>query len=103
VRSPVATLDEPMVFGDSSFTLGCSLKLAGLVPRGFGPELSALVDTMNIFPDPNTWSVRLRQVLVPLNEHDADLLHRALERSMQPPNAYMAQYISFTARHVDDR
>jgi hypothetical protein len=92
VTSPVVALDEPVVFGDRSFGLGCNLHPTGLAPRGAGPELRALVDRMHVFPDPKTWSVRLRQVLVPLDKHDAGLLHRELEPLMQSLETHMADY-----------
>ena len=40
--SEIATLKEPVRFGERSFPTGCSLDIAGLVPRGEGPEMIGL-------------------------------------------------------------
>jgi hypothetical protein len=100
VTSPVVVLDEPVVFGDRSFGLGCSLSLTGLAPRDSGPELRPLVERMHIFPDPMTWSVRLRWALIPLDRHDAGLLHRELAPSMRPADTQMDSYLRLTTLDV---
>jgi hypothetical protein len=101
VTSPVVTLEKPVVFGDRSFPLGCTLSLAGLAARDAGPELRALVDRLHVFPDPKTWSVRLRRVLVPLDKHDAGLLHRELAPSMRPAADHLHDYVRPSALLAD--
>jgi hypothetical protein len=101
VTRPVTMFDTPIEFGDRSFPLGCSLELKGLVPRGTGPELHVLVNAMHLFPDPKSWSVRLRQVLVPIDAHDADLLDSQLAGRMRPADQALAGYLLPTAVRTD--
>ncbi|MGH9304663.1 MAG: hypothetical protein ACRDZ5_09660 [Acidimicrobiales bacterium] len=86
VTSEIATLKEPVEFGEQSFPTGCSLDITGLVPRDEGPEMIELVDELHLFPSSNlkSWGVRLRRVLAPLDQHDARVLHTKLARVMRP-------------------
>lgn len=85
VTSDIATLKEPVEFGEQSFPMGCSLDITGLVPRGEGPEMVGLVDMLHLFSssNPRSWGVRLRRVLAPLDEHDGHLLHSTLAGVMK--------------------
>ena len=93
VTSTARTLDEPVVFGDHVFPLGCAINITGLVARDYGPELATLVARMHLFPDSNTWSARLRRVLAPLDEHDAALLHEELSTLLGDPATHRDSYL----------
>lgn len=78
VSSPVRVLDEPVRFGDRSFTEGCGLDIRGLAPLRGGVVLRDLVPQLAAFPDTATWSVRMRRAALPLAPDDASLLRQQL-------------------------
>jgi hypothetical protein len=84
VATPVRALDEPVVFGDRSFTEGCGLHISGLAPFRQGLVLRDLVPRLSVFPDPATWSVRMRRASLALPPGDADLLRAELEPLLRP-------------------
>jgi hypothetical protein len=93
VAGPVKSLPEPVVFGDRAFPFGCDLQITGLAARDTGPDLRDLVGKLHLFPDPQTWSVRLRRVLVSLDAHDAAILHSELAPLMKSPPVNRAGYL----------
>ncbi|WP_405668990.1 hypothetical protein [Streptomyces sp. NBC_00055] len=84
VASPVRVLDEPVSFGERTFTEGCTLRIHGLTPIHEGVSLRDHVDRLTVFPHPETWSVRMRRASLPLPPADADLLHDELRPLLQP-------------------
>ncbi|WP_030856148.1 hypothetical protein [Streptomyces sp. NRRL S-37] len=84
VATPVRTLDEPVVFGDRSFTEGCRLEVSGLAPFRDGLVLRDLVPRLSVFPDPATWSVRMRRASLPLPPADAGLVRAELRPLLRP-------------------
>lgn len=98
VTSTVSTLKEPVEFGEQEFPMGCSLDITGLVPRDEGPEMIGLVGDLHLFPssNPKSWGVRLRQVLAPLDKHDAGVLHTKLARVMKPLSDARTGYLDKT-------
>ncbi len=84
VATPVRTLDEPVVFGGRSFTEGCRLEVSGLAPFRDGLVLRDLVPRLSAFPDPATWSVRMRRASLPLPPADADLVRAELRPLLRP-------------------
>ncbi|MFI0348906.1 hypothetical protein [Actinomadura sp. 9N407] len=78
VESVVAALERPVEFGERAFTRGCDLRVEALAPWGNGVELGPLVERLEAFPDPRSWSVRLRRPLLRLPQGDAGLLRDAL-------------------------
>jgi hypothetical protein len=78
VASAVEPLDEPVVFGEREYPIGCRLNVTGLAPRRQGVELAPLVPDLAVFPDPATWSVRMRRTVVPLPAGDVALLRAEL-------------------------
>jgi hypothetical protein len=78
VTSAVSPLDEPVVFGEREYPRGCELRVESLAPWGQGVELRPLVERLDAFPDPRSWSVHLRRPLLRLPKSDADFLLDAL-------------------------
>jgi hypothetical protein len=97
VKSTVAALDNPVQFDAKDFPLGCDLQIAGVVERGQGPVLADLVDELHLFPTSRGWMTRLRNVLVPLDIHDAQFLHRELIQKMLPVARVRSRYIERTS------
>ncbi|WP_329486638.1 hypothetical protein OG618_08210 [Kitasatospora sp. NBC_01246] len=92
VTSQVRTLDEPVVFGERSFTEGCDLRIHGLAPFREGLVLRDLVTRLEAFPDPRSWSARMRRPSLALSTADADLLRRRLEPGLKPYVETVAAY-----------
>jgi hypothetical protein len=69
----------PVNFRGRDFTVGLRFRIERLAPMREGVELAPLVRQLATFPDPRSWSVRLRRALVPLVADDGDFLVRALE------------------------
>jgi hypothetical protein len=62
-----------------------ALDIETLAPFREGLELAPLVPRLRAtFPDPATWSVRMRRALVPLSDKDAKLLGAALQELVRP-------------------
>ncbi|MFJ9479696.1 hypothetical protein ACIRRI_32590 [Streptomyces mirabilis] len=92
VTSEVAVLPEPVSFGDRDFTSGCTLQVHGLAPRREGVVLADLVPRLQVFPKPESWSVRMRRASLRLPEPDADLLRRELQPMLRPRRSVLEQY-----------
>ncbi|MFD6759663.1 hypothetical protein [Streptomyces roseolus] len=92
VTSEVAALPDPVSFGDRAFTSGCTLQVHGLTPRHEGVILADLVPQLQVFPDPKTWSIRMRRASLRLPEPDADLLRRELQPMLRTRTAVLGQY-----------
>ncbi|MEY9815518.1 hypothetical protein RKD21_005775 [Streptomyces albogriseolus] len=92
VASPVRALEEPVVFGDRSFAEGCRLDVSGLAPFREGLVLRDLVPRLPVFPDPATWSVRMRRASLELPPADANLARAELEPLLRPYNGSVGAY-----------
>jgi hypothetical protein len=93
VAGPVRLLPVPVVFGDKEFPFGCELQITGLAARDAGPQLRDMVNRLHRFPDPQTWSAQLRRVLVPLDTHDATIVHSELAPLMKALPINRAGYL----------
>ncbi|MGW3437953.1 hypothetical protein ACWDB3_12330 [Streptomyces bacillaris] len=92
VTSKVSPLQEPISFGDRHFTSGCTLRVHGLAPRHEGVVLADLVPQLQVFPEPGSWSARMRRASLELPEPDTDLLRRELQPMLQPRGPLLGQY-----------
>lgn len=92
LTSDVSTLEEPVTFGERRFTEGCRLRIHGLAPFREGVVLRELVSALQVFPDPASWSVRLRRASLPLPEPDAALLKRELQPLLKPYRSVVSDY-----------
>ncbi|MDC2953020.1 hypothetical protein PO587_00955 [Streptomyces gilvifuscus] len=92
VASSVRVLEEPVVFGERSFTEGCRLAVSGLARFREGLVLRELVPRLSVFPDPATWSVRLRRASLTLPSGDADLVRAELGPLLRPYAETAEQY-----------
>lgn len=71
--------DPPPSFDGREYPHVVELEIASLTPLRRGIELASLVPRLRCtFPDPKTWSVRVRRALVPLDARDAELIAREL-------------------------
>lgn len=93
VASPVEVLSRPVMFNDREFSLGCRLTIERLAPFGRGVELALFVDRLRAFPDPRSWSARMRRALVPLPAADLRLLRRRLEPQLIARAAALPTYL----------
>lgn len=87
-------LDEPVRFGEREFPLAVNLDIRLLAPCREGVVLAPLVERLDAFPDPDSWSARMRRALVPLGKRDADLLEKKLSRVAAPYPGALESYSS---------
>lgn len=84
VEEAANSLRNPVEFGGREFTVGVSFRIERLAPRRQGVELVPLLPRLTSFPDLNSWSARMRRALVPLSEHDGELLAKQLQKAAPP-------------------
>ncbi|MDI9830570.1 hypothetical protein ACWEV9_08530 [Streptomyces albogriseolus] len=84
VSSPVRALDEPVVFRERHFTEGCEFTIHGLAPFRTGLVLRDHVHQLSVFPDPKTWSIRMRRATLPLSPNDTMLILTKLRPYLTP-------------------
>jgi hypothetical protein len=82
-------LTRAVHFGSRIYPIGIGLVIDALAPLGRGIELAPLVPSLESFPDPRSWSARMRRPLVPLAEADAKRLS-ALLKKVEVPYAQAA-------------
>lgn len=91
ITSEVKPLDEPVVFS-RVFTVGCTLDIKALAPARTGLDLAEMVSSLHAFRVTTRWSVYLRRPLVPLDNHDAELLSSRLKPLTRPPAEVLSEY-----------
>jgi hypothetical protein len=71
---------EPVIFSGREYTWVVRLEIEQLAPLRQGVELAPLVPRLaRTFPDPKSWSARMRRALVPIEAADARSIERKLE------------------------
>ena len=88
----VRQLPKPVHIADRTYTHGCRIDVDRAAPPLQGLELAPLVQQLHAFPDPATWSVRMRRTLLTLDDHDARLLRRGLEGHVRPLGEVLKRY-----------
>lgn len=84
VRSPVVHARTAPTFGGRAFPHVLELEIDVLAPLHEGLELAPLVPLLKkTFPDPKTWSARMRRALVPVESGDGAELDRRLRSFVQ--------------------
>jgi hypothetical protein len=102
VASEVVRLENPVVFDDREYPIGCDLKIGPLVPFGHGVELAPLIPQLQAFDGAGSaWSMRLRRPLLALTEHDTILLHRALDGVRRADGTTFDTMAGYTRWFVD--
>jgi hypothetical protein len=80
-------------FGDREFPYVVVLDIETLAPLREGLDVGSLVPNLRrTFPDPATWSARMRRALVPLDPRDAETIDRGLARLTGPYAKAHQQY-----------
>lgn len=74
VLSPLRRRPKPVTIAGRDFTHDCRIAVKSLAPYGTGVDLSALVPQLHAFPDPRSWSARMRRPLLQLPDEDAELI-----------------------------
>jgi hypothetical protein len=104
VSSAAAALAEEVAFRGHKYTVGVDLQIERLAPRRDGVELAPLVGRLRAFPDPRSWSARMRRALVPLPDKDASLLERELAKLAPPyPEALESYAMDLAGSTVGSR
>lgn len=86
-------LPQPIQFGRREYSIGLRFRIGSLAPIREGVELAPLVNVLATFPEPSSWSARLRRALVPLAEGDGDLLLARLQGIVLPYRAALKTYV----------
>lgn len=92
VRGRPGRLRRPVRVGEREFHLAIPPEIELLAPARQGVELAPLVGQLESFPDPRSWSARLRRSLVPLTEKDARLLVSKLRALADPYPEALSSY-----------
>jgi hypothetical protein len=95
VTSAVTPLDQPVDISGRTFPVGCEISVMRLAPLHEGVILSELVADLDIFPNKDTWAIRLRRPLARLTEHDSDLLSARLTPLVLSPNDSLEEYLQW--------
>lgn len=98
VVDPVTRLPRPLRLSGRLFSSGCRLKIDRLAPYRLGLEVAPLVKRLDAFPDPATWSLRVRRTLLRLSDSDARLLEARLERFLVRGGEALDEYLRATAQ-----
>jgi hypothetical protein len=93
VTARAAPLQTPVRFGDREYGVGLAFEINLLAPIREGVELALLVRELATFPDPDSWSARLRRALVPLAPGDAEILLRELRDTAPPYPMALGSYV----------
>ncbi len=86
------TTGEVVQFRGRDFPVGMRLRITGVAPPHASVELGPLAGTLDALPHPATWSVRLRRALVPLSDHDEQLVRDKLDPLLQPRTCILSAY-----------
>lgn len=102
VTSAVAALPTPVVVAGRALPYGCSVSVDSLAPLGLGVPLRSLVDRLDVFSkNPQAWSVWLRRTVVPLSDHDANLLAKSLTSVEQRPAEVLGPYLKWFPQEAE--
>jgi hypothetical protein len=86
VTTSATRAKRPPKFGDRKYPYVVELEITSLAPLREGLELAPLIPELRrTFPDPKTWSVRMRRALVPIGPLEATVLAYELD-------AYVVSY-----------
>ncbi|WP_186356372.1 hypothetical protein [Streptomonospora sp. PA3] len=97
VQGPVVRDDDPVRFGEREFPLRCPLLITEVAPFGSGVVLAEHVEHLHVFPDPRSWSVRLRRSPVALDDHDHRYVADRLQHCTRPLAEAIEDYTSRAA------
>ncbi|WP_395111270.1 hypothetical protein [Actinomadura sp. SCN-SB] len=86
----LSELKPPMEIGGRIFTRSCPISLDEITPWGKGPELATLAPRLETFPE--SWAIHIRRTLVPISNHDYEVLTRAIEPETVPLEEALPQY-----------
>jgi hypothetical protein len=92
VAGGVHRLAEPVDIGERAYGHVVPLSVSSIAPFGSGVPLAACVDRLELFPDPRSWTGRIRRTVVGLPQHDADFLARELDLIASSPSEVLQQY-----------
>ena len=92
VASEVQPFDQPIQVAGREFTHGCDIEILSLAPYRQGVDLADRVAELDVFPDPASWSARMRTTLLPLGRSDATRLRRALRSVAEDPRLHRVEY-----------
>lgn len=93
VVSPVAALAEPVEIAGRRFELGCGIAFDSLARKGAGVIVAEMVEELDAFPDPASWSARMRRPLVEMPSKDQELIRARLAPQLVPAGEALGEYL----------
>jgi hypothetical protein len=93
VTTAVERCNNPISIGGQPFTHDCRISLRSLAPFREGLELPPLIDELDIFPDPDAYSAKLRRPLLALPATDAKLIRARLRTHTRNPDRTRSTYL----------
>jgi hypothetical protein len=93
-------MDTPVTFGDYRFSIECPISIIELAPIEQAPKLPPLVPQLHAFKDMSAWHLRLRGALVPLDDHDYELLSSTLSSATEVDTEEVISNYASLARQV---
>lgn len=96
VSSSVRRLDPPVELAGRAFVEGCDIRIHTLAPLGSGVILAEYVESLDAFPNPSAWAMRLRRPLVQLTPHDDRLLRGRLKKFARPAADTRIEYLRWS-------
>jgi hypothetical protein len=97
VAAPLRNRRQSVAIAGQRFTHDCQIDLKSLAPFREGVVIADLVDQLEVFPDPRTWSFHLRRPLLALPEPDVTLIARELRRVARPVEDTRGDYLATPA------
>lgn len=93
IRTVVQELPEPVRFDAREFPLGVEFRIDLLAKPREGVALADVVQGLTAsFPNSDAWSAYLRRALVPLDDHDAEVLADLLAPIARPYTDVAEEY-----------
>lgn len=94
VTSHVMRRDRPVSIGGRPLTHDCQIAVRSLARHREGVELTPLINELEIFPDPDSYSAKLRRPLLALPAADAKLIRARLKPHTRDPKQTRADYLA---------
>jgi predicted RNA-binding protein len=93
VASNVKRRDKAVSIGGKPFTHDCRIVLRSLTPLHEGIELRPLINELEVFPNPDAYSAKLRRPLLALPATDAELIRTRLKTRTRDPEETRSGYL----------
>lgn len=95
VTSTVSELGKPIIVSGKPLPYGCSIHLDSLASLGQGVSMRSAASQLEICQNTNVWGSRLRRTIVPLSDHDSNVLIELLHPFEESPDVVISSYLQW--------